>query len=42
MFRIKRCKLINVNVSIGYRHINSRTACIDNYNGVFGTIGFGF
>lgn len=42
MFRIKRCKLINVNVSIGYRHINSRTSGIDNYNGVFGTIGFGF
>lgn len=31
-----------IHFGLSYRHINSRTAGIDNYNGVFGTIGFGF
>lgn len=29
-------------VGIGYRHVSSRTAGISGYNGVMGTLGFGF
>lgn len=30
-----------MNLGLGFRHINSRTAGVGNYNGFYGTIGFG-
>lgn len=32
---------LKMNLGLGFRHINSRTAGVGNYNGFYGTIGFG-
>lgn len=40
MLKIGRGK-IHMNVGVGFRHISSRTAGIDNYNGANFILGFG-
>ncbi len=41
LFRVNSGSILNLNIGVGFRHINSRTAGIRDYNGVYGTIGFG-
>lgn len=36
-----RARKIHMNVGVGFRHISSRTAGIDNYNGANFILGFG-
>ena len=41
-FRVNTGGALKVNIGVGFRHISSRTVGIGTYNGLFGTIGFGF
>ncbi len=41
-FRVNTGGALKVNIGVGFRHVSSRTAGIGTYNGLFGTLGFGF
>lgn len=41
-FRVNTGGALKVNIGVGFRHVSSRTVGIGTYNGLFGTLGFGF
>lgn len=41
-FRVNTGGALKVNIGVGFRHVSSRTSGIGTYNGLFGTLGFGF